>query len=262
MHLLGSLSAASALLACGTHLTANTTTNLNDLQMTGASALIGIAAQDDGSSGMHLRLGVGANMAQDTDIDDVSFGGISSIDSLTGASISYDIGFDINIGLGIPLMDKLSVEVMTGLAYNSIDTITGTTTFGAATGTLSDASGDLIQIPIMANLRYDFELGETMSLGLFGGAGFQYSKLTLDSVTTVYPGGGGPGTITVNDFEDGTDFNFRYQLGVDLAWALTSDTTLGVYLSYSGTTGADFEDDISTGSLANIGIGARFSIAF
>ena len=254
MHLLGTLGASSALLVAAPHAAASTTT-LNDVQMTSASALIGLSAQEDDSfgSGMYLRLGVGANMAQDTDIDDVFVTGAS----ITSTSISYNTGIDLSVGLGIPLMDKLSLEVMTGLAYNSIDTISGNFQVGVTPGTFTDASGELVQVPLMANVRYDFELGDSMTLGVFGGAGFQYSELSVNSITSTTAFGS-----AVDDFGNGDDFTFRYQLGVNMAWDLSSSSSLGFYIRYSNTTGADFGGDVSTGGLGNGSFGASFSFTF
>ena len=255
MNFISTFGAASALGLVGTLAAAETNSTLTNTQMTSATALIGLGAQDDASadSGMYLLLGVGANMAQDTDVDDVFVTG----GSVTSTSISYNVGLDLNVGLGIPIMDQLSVEVMTGLAYNTIDTVSGNFDVLGITGSFTAADGELIQVPIMANLRYDFDLGDSMTLGLFGGAGFQYSDLNISSLT---------GTTAFGSFSDdfgsGDDFNFRYQFGLNLAWDISNNSSLGIYVRYSGTTGADFGDDFSTGGLGNGSIGASFSLEF
>lgn len=104
------------------------------------------------------------NIAMDADVKDISFA-FSPFDtaSITNTSISFDAGFVFDIGIGIPLDDSWSIEIMTGVATNSIEKISGVETYSDVFGpyfqqSFSGGGGDLYQIPIVVNARYEFKL--------------------------------------------------------------------------------------------------------
>ena len=146
---------------------------------------------------------------------------------------------------------------MTGVATNSIEKISGVETYSDVFGpyfqqSFSGGGGDLYQIPIVVNARYEFKLNESMNLGLFAGGGLQYSDIEVND---------GFFTSASSDV-----WSFRYQIGFDLTWDIAARTTLGLNVRYSGTTENDFGSfegvDIKVESFQNLAIGATLSYTF
>ena len=242
-------------------LAASATADTYGLVQDGVSGTVPLETDADGNAkknGVYLRIGAGMNIAMDADVKDISFA-FSPFDtaSITNTSISFDAGFVFDIGIGIPLDDSWSIEIMTGVATNSIEKISGVETYSDVFGpyfqqSFSGGGGDLYQIPIVVNARYEFKLNESMNLGLFAGGGLQYSD------------------IEVNQFLLGSAssdvWSFRYQIGFDLTWDIAARTTLGLNVRYSGTTENDFGSfegvDIKVESFQNLAIGATLSYTF
>ena len=240
-------------------LAASATADTYGLVQDGVSGTVPLETDADGNAkknGVYLRIGAGMNLAMDADVKDISVA-YNPVDtfSLSNAKISFDAGFVFDIGIGIPLDDSWSIEIMTGVATNSIEMISGSavdTFFGPSPTSFSGGGGDLYQIPIVVNARYEFKLNESMNLGLFAGGGLQYSD------------------IEVNQFLLGSAssdvWSFRYQIGFDLTWDIAARTTLGLNVRYSGTTENDFGSfegvDIKVESFQNLAIGATLSYTF
>ena len=59
---------------------------------------------------------------------------------------------------------------------------------------------------------------------------------------------------------------FRYQAGLDLNWSISSNTTIGLNVRYSGTTDTDFRNfygsSFTVKNFQNVAIGATFSLTF
>jgi hypothetical protein len=173
---------------------------------------------------MYIRFGVGANFMADSDVKG------------TSGSVSWKTGVDLNLGFGFMLLKGLAAEFEVGMQYNEVDKVKGS-------GISVNGDGHLYQLPLMGNVRYEFRFGENLSLGILGGAGIQYSNV------------GGAGS------ESETAWTFRYQAGIDLAWSLSSTSSLGIYARYSGTPSVTF-DDGSFSSLQNVAVGGMLSIAY
>ena len=127
---------------------------------------------------------------------------------LRDAEISFNAGTDFGVGIGIPLNTNLSLEIMTGLNYNSIDSMSGTFYDGGGSSDFVSGSGHTWQVPAMCNLLWRFDVTDTFNIGIHGGVGFQYSYLYVHSV---YGGAVGPWNY---DFWGGNT-SFRYQGGLD-----------------------------------------------
>ena len=197
----------------------------------------------------------------DSDAKDISrldAGGF--VENITNQTISFDTGFEFNIALGIPLTEQWSLEVMTGVAMNGVDSFSANVDTPAlgifGFGTYDD--GDLYQVPLVANIRYDFELNEKVSLGVYAGGGVQYSDLEGSEGKVIAPGFLPYEVQNVS----GNAWAFRYQIGVDLSWDIAANTTLGLNVRYSGTSESDFGDDFKVDSLSNATIGATLSYTF
>jgi opacity protein-like surface antigen len=225
----------------------------------GVSGTVPLETDADGTTkenGLYLRIGAGVNFAMDADGKDLS----DSIGNQTNQTISFDTGFEFNIALGIPLTEQWSLEVMTGVAMNGVDSFSGKVDIPALGffGTFTYDDGDLYQVPLVANIRYDFELNEKIGLGVYAGAGLQYSYIETSGGKGIAPGFP---PIDIGS-ESGNAWAFRYQLGVDLSWDVAANMTLGLNVRYSGTSESDFGPGLKLDSLSNATIGATFSYTF
>ena len=194
-------------------------------------------AETSDASEMYLRVNVGANILTDTGVNGA------------GVDLSFDAGLDLNIALGIPLAEDFSVEVGVGMQYNGLSQFT----LGDNRRSF-DADGSLFQIPLFADLVYDFHLSDQITLGVLAGAGFQYNSFTFDSQTIA-----GAGTFPQ---ETKTSWTFRYQAGLNLTWALSSTSSLGAYGRYAWAPGIELPGDDKLGTLGIISVGVVYSFDF
>jgi opacity protein-like surface antigen len=229
------------------------------------SGTIDLESDADGNAkdnGVYLRIGAGVNLAMDGHIKDFSETQGGVFESYTNQVISFDAGFEFNVALGIPLTGQWSIELMTGVAMNGVDSYSENVFVSDARRSFSGFTtyddGDLYQVPIVANLRHEFDLNEALGLGVYAGVGVQYSNLSVSGGELVVPG------ISPLAPEDGSGnaWAFRYQIGVDLSWDIAANTTLGMNLRYSGTSESAFNNDFKVESLSNLAIGATFSLTF
>ena len=244
---------------------ASATADTYGLVQDGVSGTVPLEADADGNAkdnGVYLRIGAGVNLAMDGHIKDFSETQGGVFESYTNQVISFDAGFEFNVALGIPLTGQWSIELMTGVAMNGVDSYSENVFVSDARRSFSGFAtyddGDLYQVPIVANLRHEFDLNEALGLGVYAGVGVQYSNLSVSGGELVVPG------VRPLALEDGSGnaWAFRYQIGVDLAWDIAANTTLGVNLRYSGTSESAFNNDFKVESLSNLAIGATFSLTF
>ena len=217
------------------------------------NVLIGLGSQDDGAaassddpgatgaeasdaSEMYLRVNVGANMITDTEIKGSS-----------GAELTFNAGLDLNVALGIPLAQDFAVEVGVGMQYNGLDSV-------KAGGISQNIDGNLFQIPLFADLVYDFHLTDKLTLGVLAGAGFQYNSFTYDQQFV-------PGLGNTNK-ETKTSWTFRYQAGLNLTWALSSTSSLGAYGRYAWAPGIELPEQAELGTAGIVSIGVVYSFDF
>ena len=229
----------------------------------GVSGTVPLETDADGNAkdnGLYLRIGAGVNFAMESDGKDYSESSGGIVTNVTNQTISFDTGFEFNIALGIPLAEQWSLEVMTGMAMNGIDSVSANVDEPArgffGIGTRND--GDLYQVPLVANIRYDFELSDAIGLGVYAGGGLQYTRMEVSGGQVI-----APGFLPVD--VDGASANawaFRYQLGIDLSWDVAANMTLGFNVRYSGTSENDFGGDDKFDSFNNATIGATFSFTF
>ena len=212
--------------------------------------------------GLHLRVDAGVNFARVRTASGVAQSSFSNVE------INFDPGVDLEFGIGLPLgaSSGWSIEVMTGITINAVESISGQFASAAnpmLAGTVTGGSGDLYQVPIVANLLYRFDLSDTMALGLLAGFGGQYSDLEVADVRVLdprFPGGVDVGGSSSNGWA------FRYQFGLDLSWSLSSRASLGLNVRYAGTTdlngGSGSGSDFDAKSFQNLAMGITFSLAF
>ena len=202
----------------------------------------------------YLRIGAGINFAMDADVNDIS-GRLTPTQnfSLTDTKIAFETGFVFDIGVGFLVTEALSIEIMTGVTTNRVEKISGTyTQTGVNPISFSGGDGDLYQVPIVANLRYEFDLSENTNLGLYAGGGFQYADLKVSD--------------TILGSASNDVWSFRYQAGFDLTWDIAPTATLGFNFRYSSTNENDFGTyqgvDIKVDRFQNIAFGATFTVSF
>lgn len=203
----------------------------------------------------YLRIGAGINLAMDADVNDIS-GRLTPTQnfSLTDTKIAFETGFVFDIGVGFLVTEALSIEIMTGVATNSVEKISGTYTDSTVIGPISfsGGDGDLYQVPIVGNVRYELDLSENTNLGLYAGGGFQYADLKVSD--------------TILGSASNDVWSFRYQAGFDLTWDISPTATLGFNFRYSSTTENDFGTyqgvDIKVDRFQNIAVGATFTVSF
>jgi opacity protein-like surface antigen len=240
-----------------------------------ASVLMGLEPQDDGgyvtwdqgtssgtsstgeygsdSSDFYLRLGVGANAMPYTAVNDFSSGGVA----LLGTSVTWNAGLDLNLALGYSVTENFSLEVMVGVQYNTISYVSGTYIQPGFSGFFSYAEGSLTQIPVMANARYDFNVSDNMTIGIFGGAGFQFSSLSMNELQAL-----GFGAVAFfNPFTESAT-SFRFQIGADMAWNVSDFTSIGFYGRYAASTSAEFAEGFQASAIENVSFGAMFKFEF
>ena len=224
----GAVSATADALALATNKVAGTIALETD---TSGNALMNSA---------YLRIGAGVNLTMEADV------------SNSDVKIAVETGFVFAIGVGFLVTEALSIEIMTGVATNSVEEISGTIPTAGGPTSFSGGDGDLYQVPVVANLRYEFDLSENTNLGLYAGGGLQYTDIKVSD------------TILGN--ASGDVWSLRYQAGFDLTWDIDPNVTLGFNFRYSSTTENDFGSyqgvDIKIERFQNIAIGATFTVSF
>lgn len=233
---------------------------------------LAIGKTEDG--GWYLSATAGANMVSDIKLKDTvpNFG--NSVAGLSNVTIETDWGTSVDLAVGYELLNWMNVELQTGFTWNSISGMTGDWLDGAVVP-LDDAggSGDLYQIPVVANLVFDVPLGTSAEPGtgtLPGpfwntylsfniGAGLQVNSYDFNSLAFS---------------TSGTEVTFRYQAGVTLSTQVAYNISLGAYCRFSGSTGLDLGSgtadigfgpataDLNSESFYNLAIGASLRVEF
>jgi opacity protein-like surface antigen len=152
--------------------------------------------------------------------------GVALVQDLTiksaGFKTTFDPGLRFDIRAGYQVTEGFSVELQSGLIYNSMDQAGGISLSSIG------ASSDLYQIPLMVNAIYNFKLGEPFSFYLGAGLGgvvgdFQRSAFGSSS--------------------DNWDTTFGYQAMAGFKYAFDSGWELGLGYKFLGTT----EHDLGSG---------------
>ena len=174
------------------------------------------------------------NLISETDIKD----------SPEGDGIKWDTGVEFNVAYGMALMGDLALELGIGMSYNAMkeryDDL----------GQSANLDGELWQVPLMAHLVYEFHLGESLVLGLSGGAGIQYNSITFD------PFAGFP------DGASQSSWTFRYEAGLELTWSLSETSALGAYAKYAWAPGIELNDGGEFQTAGNMGFGVIYRLEF
>lgn len=182
----------------------------------------------------YLRNEIGGNFIPAIGLADKTFSDGGDTVSWTGASLSTDPGFGWTIAGGWRLTDTLAVEVMSGLSYNTFDSVSGTLTVNGTTGGGTvGVSGSLLQVPAMAGIRLELPVARDFWLNLGGSAGGIYLNGSLNTSFS-------DGTVTVPLSGSDGSWAFAYSATLGIEWDLTADIGIGVAYRFLGTTSASF----------------------
>lgn len=177
-----------------------------------------VSAQTEGDTGTYVRVGAGVSMVEDID---------GSIDDLFNPELNFDLTLDpgirVDVAPGYNFNQYLGLEFNTGIIWNSLDA------FEFEDGFVGRVEGDLLQIPLLANitLRYPTPANITPFMGAGGGG--VYARLSFDN----------PGE---DDYSD--DFFAAYQFFGGVMFQLQEDINIGVVYKYLNVFS---EDEASNG---------------
>jgi hypothetical protein len=222
----------------------------------------------EANSGVYLRLNAAANFLDDVDIKNVPLSAITTV-GIQNAKISFNTGMNLDIGIGIPLTQSLALEISSGVAYNSVGSVSGTWITAAGSDTAAGGDGHVYQVPLVAELVFTVYDNNTLQVNLRGGAGLQWTNADIKNV---YASSLGP---AFNASLSGNAFAFRYQFGIDFLVTIAPNISLGANCGYSGTTASNFgksafsantvlvgTEDVKTGSFENLTLGIGLKIEF
>src|SRR5207244_7317066 len=131
-------------------------------------SLLAQEAYSGGSSGQgfYFRGGIGPEVALRTDVNEF-FGPV------TGIKVKYDPGFRISAAAGYMFCNYFSAELESGILYNSIKSITGST----------DTDASLSNVPMLVNAVFHFPLERNFTPYIGFGAGATSSVLASNRAT-------------------------------------------------------------------------------
>ena len=180
-------------------------------------------AQSEGA-GTYVRFGAGVSMVEDID------GYIADPFGRLNFDLSLDPGVRVDIAPGFNFNEYFGFELNTGIIWNSLDA------FEFEDGFSASVDGDLLQIPVLANLilRYPTPANITPFIG--GGGGGVYERLSFDA----------PGPDESND-----DFFAAYQLFGGVMFEIQENMNVGVVYKYLNV----FSEDEASNGFETSGIG-------
>lgn len=180
------------------------------------------------------------------------------------AKFKFRTGIALNVGVGYGIAENLAVEIRSGLMWNKIDGTSG----GESGFQITDGSGDIYQIPVMASLIYSIPINDRFSIGLKGGAGVQFTNFNAKDVTIVSPGARDRQSSWNND-----STAFRWEVGFQIAHQVAPNIRIGGGVLFSGTTDVNIgsadpaglgvlDDDQKLKGLYNVSLGFGVNISF
>jgi len=166
------------------------------------------------STGMYLN--VGAAWEEDLDITtDFGFG------TAINPKLQFDTGIRVDIGYQWAMSEHFALQFETGFIWNGVNDLRLDTAYFGTPST--SVSGNLWQIPVLANLIYNIPLNPGLNLYFGAGVGLTVSWLDLE-----------------NSNSDAVAF--AYQGVAGLNYAITPNIELGIAYKFLGTTSQTFSD--------------------
>ena len=224
------------------------------------------AEEEKGMASWFFSLNVGANIALDAEIKDIS--PTTTAFGLQNSKIKFEPGAQLDFAFAWPITTFFSMDVQTGIAWNDVKSFSGDlTVVGGTVDSVTGGDGSIVQFPLMTNAIFDISLSEKIFLTFNVGAGIQWSHANIDGI---YLASVGP-TLSAS-FNQG-NLAFRYQAGAELRFEISNGITLGAFTRFSGTTETNFgkaefnaffvgTEDIKAKSLMNVAFGLNFRATF
>ncbi|SRR6266511_404263 len=181
-----------------------------------ALSMVPVGGQEP-SQNFYVIGGLGPALAEDMKVREF-FG------SSPGAKVEFDTGVRFSIGGGYQFNDWLAAEFETGLIYNSVDRVSGT----------SDADFSVSHVPFLANVV--FQCSHTAPFVPYAGvgAGFAASVIDIDSFTL-------SGTrITGSE----SDIVFAYQAFIGARYEFNDRMGVSLTYKYFGAGEPEWESSI------------------
>jgi opacity protein-like surface antigen len=168
--------------------------------------------------GLYVGLGGGVSFTQDPDITLSGPGGTAS------GNLGINTGFGVIGALGFQWKNGFAVEGEIGYRRGSGGN--STLTLGALSAT-GDVDGNVDALSFLANGRYGFDTGTSLTPFILGGVGV--ARVGANDI--------GAGGLTI---VDDTDWVFAYQAGAGVNVALGDGFSAEATYRFFGTTGPDF----------------------
>jgi outer membrane protein OmpA-like peptidoglycan-associated protein len=181
------------------------------LLATAALAVVGATgaqADEYSPSGWYAGAGAGINWLDDTS-ETVNYGGIP-----VPVEIQWDTGWAIEAELGYRWAEFWRLEIEASFRENDIDTYT-------SNNIVTNPSGDVEQLAVMANLLFDFDVTETINFSIGGGIGAAQVEVEATGTTAA-------STVFLDEADQ--DWNWAYQGIAGISFE-TGDQT-EIYIDY------------------------------
>jgi opacity protein-like surface antigen len=161
-------------------------------------------------SGFYVGFEVGGAVVQDIDFtNDGSF------------SLSLNPGVRFDVPLGYRVNEWFSVEFTPGVIYNTMNSLNYQESYGIG--------GSLIQVPLLVNFILTIPTGSPWEPVFGGGVGAMYSNLTLTEVGDA----------------SSCAWSCGYSGLAGLNYHINKDVSVGFKYKFTGTTGQNWNDDLS-----------------
>ena len=192
------------------------------------------AAEDAGP--WYLTADMGVNFAMKAEAKD----------SLPHSTFKFKPGLGMNIGVGYNFTKMFGLELSSGLQWNKVKELDAENL--PASSSINQDSGDLYQIPFVANFVVNFNVTEKFDIALVAGIGMQWTNFKSQNTLT-------DTTLPGKYYQGSYDHNsiaFRYNVGLRMNYAITHNVRLGANFLFTGST----EVNIGNATVVNSGIPA------
>ena len=188
---------------------------------------IGAWAQDTDSSHFYTKFEFGAAIQDKADVTEIL--GFAANPAL---ELEMDPGIRAGLAAGYQFNESVALELESGLTYNSIDTIAGT----------SPGSYDIYQVPVLLSLIYRIPVGRHFS---------------------AYVGGGGGGVMALLEGDDSDDdITYAWQVQAGAEWAIGEHLNLGLGYKLLGTGEIEWTNLATIDSLMTHSVQASIRLEF
>lgn len=185
--------------------------------LVGAATAPAAFAQEEGS--FYLRTGVGVSIIEDVEEE------LSGVGAPETYTFSLTPGVRVDLAPGYNVNNYLAVEFNTGVIWNGFDELEGP-------GGAVDLEGDLLQVPLLANVIGRYPIEDTGLVPFFGaGGGGVLQYVNIDRV----------GGMDVDDDSD-DDVYPAFQVFGGLLYQIAESWSVGLVYKYLYVFSGDDDD--------------------